>query len=194
MTPILISPPAIEPLSLADVKLWLRLDGADEDDLLQALIVSARLTIEAHIRRFCITQSWRLRFDAWPPSVSQSNSVLSLPVSPFQNVVAVRLFDAAGVASIIPPTNYGAPASPDCARIIFASAPPTPGQSHDGIEIDLVVGYGDSALSVPEPLRRAMTMLVARWYEHRGDGDSGDTRLPSQVLALAAPFRRERLV
>ena len=38
------------------------------------------------------------------------------------------------------------------------------------------VGYGDAAGDVPEPLRQAIRLLVAHWYENRGlvalgDGD-----------------------
>lgn len=33
MSPILISPPAVEPLSLSEAKAWLRLDSAHEDEI-----------------------------------------------------------------------------------------------------------------------------------------------------------------
>jgi uncharacterized phiE125 gp8 family phage protein len=57
---MLIGAPAIEPVSLAEAKSWLREDGAEEDELIQALIVAARMTLEAYTRRLFVTQSWRL--------------------------------------------------------------------------------------------------------------------------------------
>ena len=45
MTPILISPPTVEPVALADAREWLRLVETNEDDLVSALIVSARLMV-----------------------------------------------------------------------------------------------------------------------------------------------------
>jgi uncharacterized phiE125 gp8 family phage protein len=62
----------------------------------------------------------------------------------------------------------------------------------DGIEIDLVAGYGPLAGDTPEPLRRATLTLAANWRENRGDDK--DAVLPKTVAQLAAPFRRERLL
>jgi uncharacterized phiE125 gp8 family phage protein len=46
---------------------------------------------------------------------------------------------------------------------------------------------------VPEPLRLAIRMLVAHWFEHRGDLEDEARGLPSAVLALVRPFRTIRL-
>lgn len=193
MTPLLTTPPSGEPLTVAELKSWLRISTSDEDDVLQSLIVSARMTIEAYVRRFCMTQVWRLRMDGWPPSIADATPSITLPLSPFQSVVAIRTYDAASNVTTLDPQNFYAPSSPDCARITFVTAPQPPARKTDGVEIDLKVGYGDLASDTPAPLRKAMTMLVARWYENRGDVDAGDAHLPAQVLALAQPFRRERL-
>ena len=54
----------------------------------------------------------------------------------------------------------------------------------------MTVGYGDGALEVPEPLRQAIRLLVAHWYENRGLAAIGTvTVLPSTVGALLAPYR-----
>ncbi len=64
MTAALITGPALEPVSLADVKAHLRVDTDDEDALLIAAIVSARVHVEAVTRRVLIEQSWRVYLDA----------------------------------------------------------------------------------------------------------------------------------
>jgi len=191
MRPMLIGAPAIEPVSLADAKSWLREDGVEEDQLIQTLIVAARMTLEAYTRRFFITQNWRLVFDCWPSSVA-SNATLYVPFAPFQSVTAIRVFDANEAAQTLAAASYRAPSSKEGGRISFKSAPPAPGRATDGIEIDFTVGYGALASDVPQPLRHAILTLVAHWREHRGDG--GDDALPKAVAQLAAPFRRERLL
>ncbi|MGD9540599.1 head-tail connector protein [Methylocystis sp.] len=191
MRPMLIGAPAIEPVSLADAKSWLREDGADEDELIQALIVAARMTLEAYTRRFFITQSWRLVFDCWPDEVA-SRAALYIPFAPFEAATAIRVFDANDAAQTLDAASYRAAASSDGGRIVFSSAPPAPGSKTDGIEIDFDVGYGALASNVPQPLRHAILVLVAHWREHRGD--DGDDVLPNAVAQLAKPFRRERLL
>jgi uncharacterized phiE125 gp8 family phage protein len=188
---MLIGAPAIEPVSLADAKSWLREDGAEEDQLIQALIVAARMTLEAYTRRFFITQSWRLVFDCWPASVT-SSATLYIPFAPFQSATAIRVFDANDAAQTVAASSYRAPSLTEGGRISFKSAPPAPGRATDGIEIDFTLGYGALASDAPRPLRHAILTLVAHWREHRGD--TGDDALPKAVAQLAAPFRRERLL
>jgi len=193
MRPFLISPPLIEPVSLDEAKAWLRQDASDEDDLIQALIVSARITLETYTRRFFVTQIWRLAYDAWPlRRIDQGGATMALPFAPLQNVAAIRVYDAAGAATTLAPTTYVAPAAGARARLAFLATPPDPGRAVDGIEIDLVLGYGSLASDTPAPLRSAMLMLIAQWREHRGD-DAGAASLPAGVCALASSFRRERL-
>lgn len=193
MTPILLAGPVVEPVSLDEAKAWLRLDADDEDQLLSALIVSARLTLEAYTRRFFVSQSWRMIFDAWPEQ-ARRRKTLPVPLAPLQSVAAIRVYDAVGVPRVMDAQSYRAPPAQDGGRISFLQAPPAPGQESDGVEIDVVVGYGARSTDTPEPLRRAVSSLVAHWYENRGDGVDAATPLPALVGALAAPFRRGRLI
>ena len=190
MTAILLTPPLLEPIALADARSWLRLDTAAEDDLVSVLIVSARMVVESTIRRMLLTQSWRLVLDAWP-----QNGIVRIPFAPFQSLAGMRIFDAANVAQPVGTALATLDASPDAARLYFSGNPPAPGRAIAGIEIDVVVGYGAAASSIPEPIRQALRMLVARWYENRGDVeiDSGAMRLPASVQALLAPYCRKRL-
>jgi uncharacterized phiE125 gp8 family phage protein len=188
----LLTGPVREPVSLDETKAWLRLDSDDEDQLLSALIVSARLTLEAHTRRFFVTQSWRMTFDAWPASVLRRKS-LSVPFAPMRSVAAIRVFDADDAEQTLDAETYRAPPAQERGRIVFREAPQSPGRDGDGVEIDVVAGYGDDAADTPEPLRRAVLALVAHWHENRGDQAEAAARLPTLVAALARPYRRERL-
>jgi uncharacterized phiE125 gp8 family phage protein len=91
MSAILLTPPALEPVSLADAKHFLRVAHDDDDDVIAALIAAARVHVEAQTRRALIEQIWRLVRDAWPAA----GRLPILPV-PLIAVTAIRVFDADG--------------------------------------------------------------------------------------------------
>lgn len=187
MTAFLTAAPTTEPITLAEAKLWLRLDGAEEDAAVSALIAAARVAVELASGRKLLTQGWRIVLDAWPV-----DGVIRLPLSPVRSVTAMRARDAGGVAQAVTPNLWRADCNRDPALVHLVGPPPQPGQNVGGIEIDVLCGFGDAAESVPAPLRQAVRMLVARWFENRGDG-APEAALPADVAPLVAAFRRPRI-
>ena len=41
------------------------------------------------------------------------------------------------------------------------------GAAANGFEIAFIAGYGDAPPDVPAPIRHALKLLVAHWFEHR---------------------------
>lgn len=192
MTPILLEAPASEPVLLAEVKAYLKIDGTDEDAMLTSLIGAARLAVEAASERKLIDQRWRFVLDLWP-----QGRVLCLPLAPLRLVEAIRIWPETGAAITLSSTDYWADAQALPGRILFKALPPEPGRPISGIEIDVLAGYGPAAADVPHDLRLATLKLVARWFENRGDivRDEADgmPRIPNDVMALIAPYRLPRL-
>lgn len=188
---VLLSGPSAEPLSLDEVKAHLRVDGAAEDALLQSLVLTSRLHIEAALGLALMTQSWRLVLDAWP-----SDSVVKLPIAPVQSISEMRVKAADGVPSVVDATTYALDTSGRPARVAPKNGVwPVPGRKLAGIEIDLVAGFGPTANDVPEPVRQALLLLVAHWYEHRDPIEIGTpaTAVPHAVSRLLNPYRAVRL-
>jgi uncharacterized phiE125 gp8 family phage protein len=187
MTPILVSAPIGEPVALAAAKSWLKVDGTDEDGVIQTLIVSARLAVEAATNRLLMAQQWRVVLDQWPAS-----GALRLPLTPVRGVSRIRIFDASGGGVDVAPSFYTLIGNMDRAHLVLGAAPPSPVLSAGGIGIDLMVGYADSS-AVPEALRLAMLRLIALWHSHRGDDVGAAAPTPAEVSALLAPWRVRRL-
>jgi uncharacterized phiE125 gp8 family phage protein len=186
-----IAPPALEPVTLAEAKAHVRVDTPVEDTLLTGLIQTSRLQIEATLDLALIRQSWRLTIDAW-----SEGGALELPIGPVESITAVTVRDAAGGSTVIPPAHYFCDAASRPPRLIFAAgAEPKPGRAMAGVEIELVAGFGPAPADVPAPLRHAILLLVAHWYEHREADASGIhlPALPAAIGALVAPFRKVRL-
>lgn len=182
-----VTRPAVEPVSLDDMKLYLRLDGDAEDALVGSMISAARLTVEATLNCALVEQVWRLRVLLWP----DAGAVIT-PIWPLRRLVAVRSVSAAGVATDLDLDGFRIDAA---IRAIIAQGrtPDMPANGH--VEIDVAVGHGVLASDVPEPLRLAVRMLVANWFDNRGEAPAarGAPLLPDAVRALLAPFRSMRL-
>jgi|UPI0004ADC611 uncharacterized phiE125 gp8 family phage protein len=188
MIPIFISGPAVEPITLEEMKAYLRVDADDatQDDLIAGLIRAARLMIEAASRRILIEQSWRVVMDRWP-----ADGTILLPLSPLIAIDGITVTDASGNPSDVPASAFETDALSDPPRIAVADVP-EPGKPRNGISIALRAGYGATPEAVPATLKLAIRILVAQWFENRGDV-IGEQILPPEALALVAPLQRVRL-
>lgn len=184
MSSLLLTAPAVEPLSLAEAKAFLRVEHDDDDDVISALIAASRIHIEAQTRRALVTQNWRIVLDQWP-----ADGRLPVRPAPLQSVTAARVYNVDGAAQTIDLQGFVL----DAGQSALAFAPwalMQPGRLAAGIELDVVCGYGDAATDVPEPLRQAIRLLVAHWYENRGLATlDAVTVLPTTVATLIAPYR-----
>lgn len=189
MNPIVLAGPAVEPVSLADAKAYLRLDGEDEDELVGALIAAGRITVERATRSYLLAQQLRLTLPACDPA-----RAIRIPLAPLMSVDAVRLRLADGSLQLLAPEAYRLDAGRDPAELLVdASALGATGRRD--VQVEATCGYGAAASAVPPPLVLAVRRLVAFWFEERGDGSApmASRGLPSDVAALIAPFVRPRL-
>ena len=185
----LLQGPAVEPLGLDEVKAHLRLDGDDEDTLLGSLLTTARSHVEIALGLALITQTWRWQADCWPRT-----GVVDLMTRPVQRVATVAVRGADGSQDTVAAADYVVDKT--TARIASQRGTwPKPGSRLGGIEIEFVAGFGDAATTVPEPIRHALRLLVAHWYEVRNPVHIGSmaTRVPDTVSELLMPYRARRL-
>ncbi len=186
---ILTSGPVEEPVTLAEAKAHLRIDGAEEDALIGGLIVAARMHIEHTLDLALITQSWSLYLDCWP------DGPVELPLSPVQSVNQLRLYAANAAVTLIAADQYQLDAVSRPARLAPLNVVwPAPGRAVNGIEIAFTAGYGVAGADVPQPLRQAILMLVAHWHEQR-EATAPDEMFeaPHALAPLLAPYRVARL-
>jgi len=179
----LTTPPALEPVTLAEAKAHLKLDTTDDDTLVTAMIAAARARAEWHTGRALLSQGWTLHLDCWPAS-----GVIEIPLPPLQSVAAVTTYARDDGASVLSASLYTVDAASAPARLALKQGvpPPTNLRNVNAIAVAFTAGYGDAADAVPPLLKGAILELIAFLYENRGEAPA---ELPLAALALLAPFR-----
>ena len=158
----LVTPPAGEPVSLAEAKLHLRVDVDDDDSLIGSLIAAARQSAETLTGRQMITARWKLVLDAFP------GHAIFLAKCPVQSVVNIQYLDMNGMSQTLPLVDYVVDTSCEPARItpIFGKTwPPTLPQI-GAVTITFDAGYG-AAAAVPEGIKSWIKLRVGSLYAHR---------------------------
>lgn len=187
----LMSGPAEEPVTVSEAKAHLRLDGSAEDILIASLILTSRLHVEAALGLALITQEWRLTLDRWP-----EGGDVRFPLRPIQSITSVTVTAADGTPSVVPSENYVLDGQARRPRLVPRDGKwAAPGLPANGIEIQFAAGIGDDAEDVPRPIRHAVLMLVAHWYEHRDPLEIGSAgaAIPAAVSDLLRPYCEVRL-
>lgn len=214
---ILVTPPAIEPVTLAEIKQYTRIDGNDQDALVTSLITAARQWAEHYTGLGFISQGWQMWLDQWPGVADHgwwdgvhdgaigvgANGMravdnVKLPRAPVIAVSAVTIYSDGDAGTVWPATNYYIDTMARPARLVLRNGAswPMPSRAANGICIDYTVGYGASASSVPEPIKIAIRQLVTHWYDHRTIVEPSTIRtveVPMLITALLDPYRMRRL-
>ncbi len=165
-----LSPPPSGPVSLAAAKTFLRVDHADEDDLIQNLIDAAARQIEARCGVSLITRAQRLTKPVCGAGV-------------YLNRYPVVSIDAVENDGTSIPIDANLRARPVLVRVK---------QSGD-VQVDFTAGFGIAPDDIPTLLRQGVLLLVAHLYEHRGAEPELPMGFPMMVDALIQPYRGIRL-
>ena len=187
--------PAIEPVTLNEAKVNLRIDTSPatahpDDSLITSHIKTSRRWCEGFQNRAYITQTWDLYLDAFPNKDS-----IEIPLPPLQSVTYLKYKDSAGDLQTWDSSNYIVDINSEPGRIVLAYGKSWP-MTYDeiqAVQIRFVAGYGDSAIDVPEEIKTAIYLKVTDLYENRGDGDmcseQGENSYDRAVKSLLWPDR-----
>ena len=188
MPQVLVAPPQVEPVSLAEAKAHLRVTHNEEDALIGALIASARRVAEARTGLSFITQEWISFRDGWP-----DDGVIAIPLAPVLSVEELAVYGEDDQKAVIEASHYVVDTASRPARLMLRGSRiwQRPGRQVNGIGIRVRAGYGTAPASVPAALRQSILMLVAHYYGARGE--EAQPGLPVSLDALLSVFREVRL-
>ncbi|MDQ0082939.1 putative phiE125 gp8 family phage protein [Variovorax boronicumulans] len=168
------NPPAVEPVSVGDVKANSRIIDNSDDTNLALLIGAARRYAESYTGRSFITQGWRLVLDGFPSCIElERGNVLTISSIAYRDMAgAAQTLGWAAAANGIQRSSDGtlvADLSAVPARIApaFGAVWPIPMPEIGSVAVNYTAGYGPAAADVPEGLRHWIQMRVATLYENR---------------------------
>lgn len=189
MIPVRTVAPAEAPVSLATAKAQLRVDGSDEDTLIQGMLDAAIAYLDGYtgiLGRCMVTQTWSLTLDTWP-----ENGIIELPF-PDVGTVTVEYEDVDGATQELDASAYyKAPTHRGVNLMQMPGVvwPETEPQGVQSVTITFTAGYG-AASAVPAPIKQAIILLTGDLYKNREASlQSGEVDNPT-VMRLLAPYRR----
>lgn len=190
LSPVLVTGPVSAPVSIDDLKAQARVSHDLEDDLLSLYISAATTHLDGFsgaLGRALMTQTWRVSYPDF------GRDMMQLPMPDVSSVV-VTYYDEAGLEQTLAAENYRLLNNGlgSFVEFIDTFTAPTVEERSDAVTIQFVCGYGDSS-DVPAPIKHAILLLAAHWYNAREavmDRSAGSMITPLAVNSLISPYRR----
>lgn len=207
---VLVTPPTDEPLTVNEAKRRLRVDIADDDDLIGDMISAAREDAEKITRRQIMPATYKAVLDRFPaPSLETSSAnwygpawgtgpgpltmsrpegrsglEILLPRPPLVQVQSIKYIDQDGNQQTLAPSEYIVDSASEPARIVpaFGKAWPTTQNRINAVEIVFDAGYADAA-HVPARIKSWIATRVGAMYENREEIAVG-----SRIVAVELPY------
>lgn len=212
----LVTAPATLPVTVAEMKAYLKVDGSDEDTLIEALINVAVERVEQYIDKKLIKQKWAVYFDHFPctkkkdmwvdgvidASVASvlggASPIINLPIGVMMSLEEFNTYadDDVKVSSSV--SDFTVDTEGPFGRVCLKQGgvwPTTVLRGMNGIEIIGFFGYGEAASDVPNAIKNAIKVLVGKLFEDRGDdkdgemGGMGAVAIPKTAMFLLEPHR-----
>lgn len=185
--------PTVEPITVEDARLHLRVDSAEDDGLIASYIVAARQMVETWTMRGLVSATRKLYIDGFPAFA------VELPYAPLTSVTSVQYYDDGGTLQTLATSYYTVDtvSEPGRVHLAYQQTWPSTRAIPSSVVITYVSGYavtGDHA-ATPVALKHAIRLLVSHWYENREPVNIGNivNPLPMAVESLCTAYRLKAL-
>jgi len=191
----IITPPAIEPVTVSDVKLYCHIDYDTEDTIIEGWIKAGRETAENYQRRAYIRQTWELSEDGFPITP------ILIPRPPLAGIQSIKYYDYENTETTMDLTDFIIDTSSIPGRVMLGYNiywPSVTLRSMDSFKLRFIAGYDGTGIvgttttlspdadEVPQYIKDAIMLYCAYRYENR----AGEvTTIPEHFYNL---LRQER--
>jgi len=128
---------AAEPVTAAEVKSLIGIDGTDHDARIALLIPALRQQAEQITGRSLATNTWQIKLDSFPAQIR-------LLWAPIVSVVSILYVNTAGVSQTLSPTNYAVDTHSEPGWILPAYGLEWPDtyDTANAVTVNYTAGYG----------------------------------------------------
>lgn len=200
-TPVRTVAPTSLPVTLADVKTLLRLDGAEFDVMLTQYMKAATEAAEKYTKRAFITQTWKVSLDAQPSAYMDNippgtyelpttllfgdlPKTLLLPMEPIQSITSVKTYDNNNTETVMSAAGYYLDTIGSRLVLNQTTSWPSNMRNIASAIVEYVAGYGTSD-AVPDGIKQAIKEMVKALY----DGCTMDQAMSGLAKSLLDGFK-----
>jgi hypothetical protein len=201
--------PAMDPITVDEVKSAGRIDHETEDGLLAMYVTAATEACEKYLGRALISQTWTLYYDEWPNNdepwwdgvrvasqnvLSSQADVIELPYGPLLSVTSISTFNTSDTETAVSTDVYGV-STGIASRVYLKDGQvwPSATRTRDGVKIVYVAGYGTDFNDVPMAIRQGIIQLCVHWYENReATVDVNVNKVPNMIRKIWSPHKAIR--
>lgn len=182
--PTLITPPAVEPITLDEAKAHLRVTHAEEDALIALYITAARQWVERSTGVSLVNQTVEIALDDFP------SGPIQLPGWPLASVTSVEYLDGNGDTQAVDPASLIVEKARRPGWVTSSAEwPATQADTINGVRVRYVLGFGATGASVPADLRAALLLVLGDLFENRQGQQEAALVKNAAVDMLLAPYR-----
>lgn len=156
-----VTPPAIEPITIAEAREHLRVDTEGTDTLLQTAIKTARAYVETLTKRALITRTLDVKFNCFALG-------MEIPRPPLQSVTSIKYLDLQGVEQTLDASIYRVVLNghePARIELAYNQSWPSVRGIQEQITVRIVTGFGDDRANVPEEFKQAIKFHMQMQFD-----------------------------
>ena len=162
-----LTDPAVEPISVSDAKLHLRVEHDADDAIISRCIQAAREWVEEYLDATLIHTQWQMKLDLFPPAIELPRPRMATAEG--YTAVSLTYTTDTEESVTLSTSDYRVDRDswPGVLRPNYGDSWPAHLADYNSISVTWWAGYGADGTSVPVRIQSAMYMLLTNYYEQR---------------------------
>lgn len=191
-----------KPVSLAEMKAYMRVDVETDDAIINDFIDIATEAAKQYLGRSVMTETLELTLDRFGAGVDELDRLgsgvhnttrqavmsygneIDLPFPPVQSITSIKTFSTDNSESTFSSSYYQLDETGGRVYLNQGSTWPTSLRDREAVKVRYIAGYGSAPQDVPLPIKQAIRQHVSYMYECRQSCE-----LPPSCKALLEPYR-----